>query len=129
MTYGSLNNCKDELTLSYSITTEDTELANLLSIIDNYINTRLQMVTSLPLQSELQIMLADIEARWVAARFRFRRATPQEQQQYQDLLNNIEQEFQVFISNNFKTSFKGVGRLQNQPTEFDYGRWGVEGKS
>ena len=122
-TYSSLNQCKDELTLAYSVTTNDTELNNLLGLVDSYINMRLQKYTSLPLQIEISTELADIEARWVAARFRFRRATPQEQQQYQAALKNIEDEFQAFLNNNFRTGFRVVSSMTNVDAPIDYGQF------
>ena len=120
MTYSSLSQCKEELNLSSSITTNDAELNDLLTTIDNYINTRLQRFTSLPLQTELQTFLADLEARWVVARFRLRRATPQEQQQYQVIIAQIETQYQEFLKNNFQRSFiaEGSGSDSNA-TDFD----------
>jgi len=123
MTYATLSQVKEELNLSSSVTTNDTELNDLLTTIDNYINTRLQRFTSLPLQSEMQTYLADLEARWVVTRFRIRRATPQEQQQYQALLGNIEQQFQEYLKNNFQTSFVGHGSRSDEPQGFDLGQW------
>ncbi|MHB1907762.1 MAG: hypothetical protein ACYCQJ_02685 [Nitrososphaerales archaeon] len=105
MTFCDLNQVKDELVLAYTVTSNDAELNNLLSLVDTYINTRLQKLTSLPLQTELSSQLADYEARLVVARFRLRRATPQEQQQYQAALDQIELELQEFLKANFRTTF------------------------
>lgn len=113
----------DELTLAYSITTNDTELTNLLALIDSYVNMRLQRYTSLPLQVEISSQIADIEARWVAARFRFRRATPQEQNQYQAALKNVEDEFQSFLNNNFRHNFRAYGSMTDKPAPIDYGQF------
>lgn len=124
MTFASLTQVKEELNLAGSITINDTELNDLLSTIDTYINTRLQRFTSLPLQTELQTPLADIEARWVVARFRLRRATPQEQEQYQVILAQIDQQFQEFLKNNFKTTFSASGsRTDEIPMGLDLGQW------
>lgn len=124
MTYSSLSQCKEELNLSASITTNDAELNDLLTTIDNYINTRLQRFTSLPLQTELQTFLADLEARWVVARFRLRRATPQEQQQYQVIIAQIETQYQEFLKNNFQRSFSAEGaRSDSSAMKLDLGQW------
>lgn len=109
MTYSSLTTVKEELNIASTITVFDQELTDLLTTIDNYVNTRLQRFTSLPLQSELAIFLSDLESRWVCARYRMRRATPQEQQQYQVTLNQIEAQFQEFLKSNFQRSFFGQG--------------------
>lgn len=121
--YASLNQVHDELTLAYSITTNDTELSNLIGLIDSHINLRLQKYTSLPAQTEIASQLAYIEARWVASAFRFRRATPQEKQQYQAELTNIEQEFQAFLNNNFRTSFRAVSSNTDRYAPIDYGQF------
>lgn len=92
-----------------------------MNLIDSYINMRLQRYTSLPTQVEISSQLADIEARWVAARFRFRRATPQEQNQYQAALKNIEDEFQAFLNNNFRTNFRAYGSMMSKSAPIDYG--------
>ncbi len=105
------------------MTTNDVELSNLLVIIDNYINLRLAHYTSLPLQIAMQSQLADIESRWVAIRFRLRRATPQEQQQYETLLTEIEKEFQQFLDANFQLYFKGVGSQTSVDAPIDYGQF------
>lgn len=122
MTYASLTQVHEELNLASSITTNDAELNDLLTAIDTYVNTRLQRSTSLPLNTELQTPLGDIEARWVVARFRLRRATPQEQQQYQTILNEIEQEFQSFLNNNFKTAFTNIGSRSGRTSQDNMGR-------
>lgn len=109
MTYSNILSVKEELNLSSSITSSDGELNDLLATIDDYINTRLQRFTSLPLQTELQTYLADLESRWVVSRFRLRRATPQEQQQYQVNISQIETQFQEFLKNNFQRSFSAEG--------------------
>lgn len=114
MTYSDLSSVKEELNLSSSVTTSDTELNDLLTTIDDYINTRLQRFTSLPLQTELQTYLADLESRWVVSRFRLRRATPQEQQQYQVIISQIEAQFQEFLKNNFQRSFSAEGSRSNE---------------
>ena len=121
MTYSSLTSVKEELNISDSVTTNDQELNDLLTSIDNYINTRLQRFTSLPLQTELTTYLADLESRWVCARFRMRRATPQEQQQYQVTVNQIEAQFQEFLKSNFQRSFFGQGSESDQPLGLDLG--------
>ncbi len=125
MTYATLSQTKEELNISSSITTSDSELNDLLTTIDNYINTRLQRFTSLPLQSELGIFLSDLETRYVVARFRLRRATPQEQQQYQVVINQIEAQFQEFLKNNFQRTFAGVGSRSNDDIHIgiDLGQW------
>lgn len=125
MTYATLVQVKEELNLASSITTNDTELNDLLTTIDTYLNTRLQRYTSLLLNAELQVPLADIEARWVVARFRLRRATPQEQQQYQTIITQIEQQFQEFLKNNFKTTFSDVGSRSDDDSHIgvDLGQW------
>ena len=125
MTLCTLAQAKEELNLSSSITSQDTELNDLLTIIDNYINTRLQRFTSLPISAGLLVPLADIEARWVVARFRLRRATPQEQQQYQVIINQIEAQFQEFLKNNFQLTFTGVGSRSEDDTKIDVdlGQW------
>ncbi|MGI0085813.1 MAG: hypothetical protein ACREBQ_12100, partial [Nitrososphaerales archaeon] len=122
-TYASLDNCKDELTLAYSVSTNDTELTNLLTMVDGDINRDLQRYTSLPLQTEISAQLADIEARWVALRFRFRRATPQEQNQYQAALKNIKDEFEEFLKNNFQKTFRTRGSMTDKPAPVDYGQF------
>ncbi len=122
-TYASLNQVHDEITLPYSNVSNDSELNSLLVLVDSYINMRLQKYTSLPLQIEISTELADIEARWVAARFRFRRATPQEQQQYQAALKNIEDEFQAFLNNNFRKGFRAYGSMTNIDAPIDYGQF------
>ncbi len=72
----------------------------------------------------MQTFLADVEARWVVTRFRFRRATPQEQQQYQETLANIDQEWQDYLANNFQTSFFGQGsQSDNDNPRLDLGQW------
>ena len=109
MTYTNQSSVKEELNLSSSITTSDNELNDLLTTVDDYINTRLQRFTSLPLQTELQTYLADLESRWVVSRFTLRRATPQEQQQYQVIISQIEAQFQEFLKNNFQRSFSAEG--------------------
>jgi hypothetical protein len=121
-TYATLSQVHDELTLASSNTTNDTELTNLLSLVDTYIQMRLQKYTSLPLQIEISTQIADIEARWVAARFRFRRATPQEQNQFQAALKNIEEEFQAFLNNNFRVGFRSVGSMTDKDAPIDYGQ-------
>lgn len=105
LTYCTLTSLKEELNVSVSNTNMDGELNDLLTTLDNYINTRLQRYTSLPLQNELLGYLSDLEARWATSRFRMRRATPQEVQQYQAILNQIELEFQEFLKANFRTTF------------------------
>ncbi|MHB8565731.1 MAG: hypothetical protein ACYC7D_05385 [Nitrososphaerales archaeon] len=109
MTFSTLASVKEELALNSSVTSNDSELNDLLTSIDNYINTRLQRFTSLPLLAELNVYLADLESRWVCARFRIRRATPQEQQQYQVVVNQIETQFQEFLKSNFQRSFFSQG--------------------
>ncbi|MHB8603523.1 MAG: hypothetical protein ACYC9R_12890 [Nitrosotalea sp.] len=121
MTYASLTQVKEELNIASAITTNDTELNDLLTTIDNYINTRLQRFTSLPLQAEMQTYLADLESRWVVSRFRLRRATPQEQQQYQALITDIETQFQEYLKNNFQTSFFVQGSRSNEEQVLDLG--------
>ena len=125
MTYSNLASVKEELNLSSSIVTNDTELNDLLTTIDNYINTRLQRFTSLPLQSELQTYLSDLESRWVVARFRLRRATPQEQQQYQIIISQVEAQFQEFLKNNFQRSFSAEGSRSDEEARIglDLGEW------
>ncbi|MHB2036967.1 MAG: hypothetical protein ACYCPW_09555 [Nitrososphaerales archaeon] len=125
MTYASLAQCHEELNLSSSIVSNDSELTDLLTTIDNYINTRLQRFTSLPVQIELSIFLSDLETRYVVARFRLRRATPQEQQQYQVIINQIEAQFQEFLKNNFMTTFSAVGSRSDDDTKvgLDLGQW------
>ncbi len=122
-TYSSLNQVHDELNLAYSNTSNDTALTNLLSLVDSYINMRLQRYTSLPLQTEISTQIADIEARWVAMRFRFRSATPQEQNQYQAALKNIEDEFQAFLNANFRHNFRAYGSMTDGPAPIDYGQF------
>lgn len=122
-TYSSLNNVKDELVIAYAVTTNDIELTNLLNEIDSHINTRLQRYTSLPVQQEIASAIGGIEARWVAARFRFRRATPQEQNQYQVLLKNIEESFQQFLGSNFGRRFRAVGSMTDKQGPVDYGQY------
>ena len=130
MTYATLTQVHQELNLSTSVTTNDTELDALLTIIDNQINTKLQRYTSLPIQVEMQTYLADVEARWVVTRFRLRRATPQEQQQYQALLANIDQEWQDYLANNFQTSFFGEGsQSDNDSIKLDLGQWNETDRS
>ncbi|MDG6995190.1 MAG: hypothetical protein JRN52_04630 [Nitrososphaerota archaeon] len=125
MTYSTLSQCKEELNINSSITLYDSELTDLLSIIDTHINTRLQRFTSLPLQIELQTPLADLESRWVVARYRLRRATPQEQQQYQVMLNQIEQQFQEFLKNNFRQTFAGISSRSDEDARggIELGEW------
>ncbi len=124
MSYATLIQVHEELNLSTSVTTNDTELTDLLTIIDNQINTKLQKYSSLPLQQEMQTYLADVEARWVVTRFRLRRATPQEQQQYQALLANIDKEWQDYLASNFQTSFFGQGsQSDNDSLKLDLGQW------
>ena len=100
---------KEELNIASAITTSDSELNDLLSLIDDQLNTRLKRFSSLPLQSEMLTYLGDVEARIVVARYRIRRATPQEQQQYQVIIQNIEMQFQEYLKNNFQTTFNGSG--------------------
>jgi|SRR5579875_1402559 len=123
MTYAQLSDAKNELQISTSVTTYDTELNDLLTKQDNYINLRLQKYTSLPVQTEIATQLAEIEARWAALRFRMRRATPQEYPQYQTLIQNIEDEFQRFLDNNFRTSFVGVSNMTDRDAPIDYGQF------
>jgi hypothetical protein len=123
MTYCTLDQVKDELVLAYAVSSNDTELNNIIALIDSYINLRLQKYTSLPVNAEISAQLADIEARWSAARFRFRRATPQEQQQYQAALKNIEEEFQHFLNNNFRTGFRAVSSMTDRDARIDYGQF------
>ncbi|MHB1868418.1 MAG: hypothetical protein ACYCPP_05675 [Nitrososphaerales archaeon] len=125
MTYSDLTSVKEELNLAASVITSDTELTDLLTTIDNYINTRLQRFTSLPIQSELQTYLGDLESRWVVSRYRLRRATPQEQQQYQVMITQIELQFQEFLKNNFMTTFSAVGSRSDDDTKvgLDLGQW------
>ncbi|HZW58251.1 MAG TPA: hypothetical protein VFF30_18325 [Nitrososphaerales archaeon] len=124
MVYATLNQVKDELTLAYAVTTNDTELNNLIALVDSIINLRLQRYTSLPLQTEIATQLADIEARWVAARFRLKRATPQEQNQFQAVITLIESEFQEFLKNSFQRSFFGEGAKSDQDfVGVDLGQW------
>ena len=125
MTYATLLQCKEELNINSSITLYDSELNDLLATIDTYVNTRLQRFTSLPLQVELQTPLSDLESRWVVARYRLRRATPQEQQQYQTMINQIEQQFQEFLKNNFRQTFAGIGSRTDEEARsgLEVGDW------
>src|SRR5579872_3130318 len=123
MTYALLADVHNELLLSSSVTTNDAEINDLLTKTDNYINLRLQKYTSLPIQIEIATQLAEIEARWVALRFRMRRATPQEYPQYQTLIQNIEDEFQKFLDNNFRMSFVGVSNMTDRDAPIDYGQF------
>ncbi|MDG6906037.1 MAG: hypothetical protein JRN20_09665 [Nitrososphaerota archaeon] len=125
MTYSNLTSVKQELNLSASNNNSDSELTDLLTTIDNYINMRLQRFTSLPLQVELQAYLGDLENRWVTSRYRLRRATPQEQHQYQTIISQVEQQFQEFLNNNFMRTFTGVGSRSDDDsrTGLDLGQW------
>jgi DNA replication protein DnaD len=123
VTYSSLTSVKEELNISSSNVLYDQELNDLLATIDNYINTRLQRFTSLPLQSELTTFLSDLESRWVCARYRIRRASPQEQQQYQVTLNQIETQFQEFLKNNFQRTFFGQGSESDYSAGIELGRY------
>ena len=105
MTYSTLNAVKDELTLNYSNTNYDTELNNLLALVDGEINAILQKYTSLPVQTEIANQLAYPEATMVALHFRIKRATPQEQQQLQAILKNNQDRLKAMISANFKRAF------------------------
>ena len=124
-TYATLVQVKEELNLASSVTTNDTELTDLLTTIETYINTRLQRFTSLPLQIELKMPLADLESRWVVARFRLRRATPQEQNQYQTIINQIETQFEEFLKNNFQRTFATVSSRSDEDEKvgIDLGQW------
>ena len=125
MTYSNLTSVKEELNIASSNTTYDFELNDLLTTIDYYINTRLQRFTSLPLQTELQSYLSDLESRWVVSRYRLRRATPQEQQQYQATIVQIEQQFQEFLRSNFMRTFTTSGSRSKEDARvgLDLGQW------
>jgi hypothetical protein len=125
MTYASLNDCKDELQISYSITSDDQELNALLQRIDDYVNMRLNHYTSLPVQDAIGGQLADTESRWVANRFRFRRATPSEQIDLQKTIDLIETQFQNFLDANFRQHFQGVDyQTDKGHTSTRPGYWG-----
>ena len=123
MTYATLTQVKEELNIASAITTSDTELDDLLTLIDDQLNTRLKRFTSLPLQSEMLTYLGDLEARIVVARYRLRRATPQEQQQYQVIIQQIEAQFMEYLKNNFQTSFFGQGSRSEEREGLDLGQW------
>lgn len=109
MTYATLDQTKDELVLNYSNTNYDTELNNLLALVDAEINTILQKYTSMPVQTEIATQFAYLEARMVAIHFRLKRATPQEQQQLQAVLKNNMALLTGIIESNFKRSFFAEG--------------------
>ena len=67
--------------------------------------------------------LGDVEARVVVARYRIRRATPQEQQQYQVIIQNIEMQFQEYLKNNFQTTFHGSASRSDETEGLDLGQW------
>jgi hypothetical protein len=95
--------------MNYANTNYDTELNNLLSLVDSEINTMLQRYTSLPVQSEIATQFAYLEARMCALHFRIKRATPQEQQQLQAVLKNNQMLLQGILESNFKRSFIAQG--------------------
>jgi hypothetical protein len=99
---------KDELHIAYSDTNNDLELNSLIQKVDTYVNYRLNHYTTVPVQDAIAAQLEDIEARWVAHRYRLRGATPDEQVKYQTLLTDIEDEFQKFLDSNFRQHFQGV---------------------
>lgn len=105
MTYCTLSQVHDEIVLSSSNTNYDTELTNLISLVDSEINTILQKYTSMPLQLEIQTQFAYIEARMVATHFRLKRATPQEKEQLQSVLKENQALLMGIINSNFKSSF------------------------
>ena len=127
MTYATLLGVKEELQINSGNTLYDQELNDLLATIDGNINTRLQRRTSLPVNTEIASQLADVEVRWVAARYRIRRATPQENQQYQAVLAQIENQFTEFLKSNFQTSFFVESPESDQGIPYDNGRrdWGL----
>jgi hypothetical protein len=124
MPYCSLNDVKDELHLAYTVTNNDNELNNLIQKVDTYVNYRLLHYSPLPLQDAIEAQLADIEARWVAHRYRLRGATPDEQIKYQTILAQIEDEFQKFLDSNFRFHFQGVDYMGDRNQESRNPGWG-----
>lgn len=109
MTFATLDQVHDELVISYSNTNYDTEISNLLDLVDAEILTMLQKYTSLPVQNEIATQFAYLEARMAALHFRIKRATPQEQQQLQAVLNNNQNLLMGIINANFKRAFFAEG--------------------
>jgi hypothetical protein len=109
LTFATLSQVHDELVISSSNTNYDTEIDNLLALVDAEITTILQKYTSMPVQTEIATQFAYLEARMVAIHFRLKRATPQEQQQLQAVLKNNVALLQGIIESNFKRSFFAEG--------------------
>jgi hypothetical protein len=105
----TLSQVHDELVLNSANTNYDTELNNLISLVDAEITTTLQKYTSMPVQTEIATQFAYLEARMVAIHFRLKRATPQEQQQLQAVLKNNVALLTGIIESNFKRSFFAEG--------------------
>jgi hypothetical protein len=127
LTFATLSQVHDELVLNSANTTYDTELNNLLALVDAEITTLLRKYSSQPVQSEIATQFAYIEARMVAIHFRIKRATPQEQQQLQSVLKNNQALLSAIIDSNFKTNFSSEGSrsdYEDGPTSIPWGNRG-----
>ena len=120
-TYASIVDLKQQLLIATNQTVYDSELNDILQKTDIYINLRLQKFTSLPVQTEIANQLADIESQMAAARFKLRRATPATYADYNNIKETIEDQFEFFLEQNFKTTFQAVGS-QSGDTVYNNGK-------
>lgn len=107
-TFASLADVHYELQLATADTTKDAEINDLLAEGDIWINLMMQRYTSLPVNSDISSTLAQLEARWVAYKYKQRRATPQEMAQLEILIKEMDAELQLFLDRNFQTTFAAV---------------------
>jgi hypothetical protein len=126
MPYATLAEVKNYLNIASGNTTQDTLLSSILQDIDNDVNLKIDQIgLSRPIQTEMAQQLASYEARMCALRFRKINATPQEAQQIQAQMNEVEQFWEIFKKSNQK-SFVATGKSSDQPEEGGWYSWGQD---